>query len=93
MLEFKPRYVAIVIIFVGLALAVAFLLPGCKAAVGSGAEVRVALHEAAYDATPDHSEHDDIVVAVTDLTPHGDSVYPQTRTDWESKLDDYRANP
>jgi len=86
MLEFKPRSVAIVIIFVGLALAVAFLLPGCKAACGSGTDVRVALHEAARDATLDYPERGDI-------TPHGDSACPQTSMGLESKLDDYRTNP
>ena len=89
MIEFKPRSVAIVIIFVGLALAIAFLLPGCKAAGGSATAVRVSLNEAAYDATLDYSQHDDIVVAATDLIPRGDSAYPHTWMDWA----DYRTKP
>lgn len=47
MSEFRLRDIAIVILFVGLALVVAYLLPGCKAQDNNAAQFRAAFEEAA----------------------------------------------
>jgi len=47
MSEFRLRDVAIVILFVGLALLVAYLLPGCKSQDNNAAQFRAAFEEAA----------------------------------------------